>query len=338
MSSKRGDEGGDNAVRDRRLVLDVDCGVDDALALMLAFSLHATVEAVTCVAGNTTVRKVEDNVRRVLAVCGCKQVPVYRGCERPLSEPPRLADDYHGADGLGGVADQFPTEVDDGGDDEDDGSVDGRPRHAAEVLVEMARREPGQITLVLLGPLTNAALALTLDPRLGANLREIFILGGNVEGRGNVLPGSEYNFMADPEAANVVLTRAECPITIVPWETVVKSWIPWEVYSAMTKQDTAKSRFVGAITRFGLAYHDKAGSEGYEVGDPLAVVAALVPDAVTGTLEGRRVAVELHGTHTRGQLVQAWTPDLLPDVSRTVRIVTAFDRERLCQLLMCMVA
>lgn len=111
------------------------------------------------------------------------QIPVYRGCERPLSEPLDLAVEYHGTDGLGDVADQFPigdNAVDE--DEEDDGTAEGRPVHAAERLIEMARREPGEITLVLLGPLTNAALAMMLDPRFGKNLREIFILGGNVEG------------------------------------------------------------------------------------------------------------------------------------------------------------
>ncbi|XP_070390349.1 nucleoside hydrolase-like isoform X3 [Dermacentor albipictus] len=329
--------GGDSGqtVRDRRLVLDVDCGVDDALALVLALSLHSTVEAVTCVAGNTTVRNVVKNVHRVLAVCGRKDVPVYRGCEQPLSQPLDFADQYHGCDGLGDVQDQFPCTDDD--EDDDDGSVDGRPMHAAEKLIEMARREPGQITLLLLGPLTNAALALTLDPRFGANLKEIFILGGNVEGRGNVLPGAEFNFKADPEAANVVLTRAQCPITIVPWEAVVKSPIPWEVYSMMTRQDTAKSRFVSAITRFTLRYYDDVASGGYEVGDALAVAAVLAPDSVASALEHRRVAVELGGVHTRGQLVHAWTPDLLPDVKRTVRVVTAFNKERVSELLMRMV-
>ncbi|XP_070390348.1 nucleoside hydrolase-like isoform X2 [Dermacentor albipictus] len=262
-------------------------------------------------------------------------VPVYRGCEQPLSQPLDFADQYHGCDGLGDVQDQFPCTDDD--EDDDDGSVDGRPMHAAEKLIEMARREPGQITLLLLGPLTNAALALTLDPRFGANLKEIFILGGNVEGRGNVLPGAEFNFKADPEAANVVLTRAQCPITIVPWEAVVKSPIPWEVYSMMTRQDTAKSRFVSAITRFTLRYYDDVASGGYEVGDALAVAAVLAPDSVASALEHRRVAVELGGVHTRGQLVHAWTPDLLPDVKRTVRVVTAFNKERVSELLMRMV-
>ncbi|KAH8038397.1 hypothetical protein HPB51_001511 [Rhipicephalus microplus] len=318
------------AVRDRRLVLDVDCGVDDALALILALSLHSTVEAVTCVAGNTTVQNVVKNVRRVLAVCGRSEIPVYRGCEQPLSQPLDLADEYHGCDGLGGVSDQFACS-DDGDleDEEDDGSVAGRPVHAAEKLIAMARTDPGQITLLLLGPLTNAALALTLDPRFGANLKEIFILGGNVEGRGNVLPGAEYNFKTDPEAANVVLTRAQCPITIVPWEA--------EVYSMMTRQDTAKSRFVRAITRFSLGYYDKSGSSGYEVGDALVVAAVLAPDSVASALEERRVAVELGGTHTRGQLVHAWTTDLLPDVKRTVRVVTSFNKERVSELLMRMV-
>ncbi|CAN7938729.1 unnamed protein product [Ixodes hexagonus] len=312
-------------VQDRHLVLDVDCGVDDALALMLALSLHSTVEAITCVAGNTTVSNVYRNVRRVLKKCRMDQVPVYRGCERPLTEPLDLATEYHGHDGLGGFSLDHPEEEVDG----DDGEASP---HASQVLVKMAREAPGKLTLLLLGPHTNAALALFLDPQFGKNLRDIFIMGGNVEGRGNVLPGSEYNFKTDPEAAHVVLTRADCPITIVPWEAVIKSPIPWHVYQTLTKQGTVKGRFFTAITRHSLRYYEKVESEGYEVGDALAVVAALAPDAVVEEYE-RRVAVELSGLHTRGQLVQAWTEDMLPDVKSKVRIAARFDRELVSELL-----
>lgn len=297
--------------------------MDDALALMLVASLHSTLEAVTCVAGNTTVRNVYRNVRQVLRVCNMDKIPVYRGCERPLTEPLDLATEYHGHDGLGGVALEDPAGDRDG---------KGTSRHASQVLVEMARESPGKLTLLLLGPQTNAALALLLDPQFGKNLRDIFILGGNVEGRGNVIPGSEFNFKTDPESAHVVLTRAECPITIVPWEAVIKSPIPWHVYETLTKQDTAKGRFFTDITRHSLSYYEKQESEGYEVGDVLAVVAALAPDAVVDEYE-RRVAVELSGVHTRGQLVQAWTDDMLPEVTSKVRIAARFDRELLSELM-----
>ncbi|CAN7941852.1 unnamed protein product [Ixodes pacificus] len=308
-------------IQDRHLILDVDCGVDDALALMLALSLHSTVEAVTCVAGNTTLSNVYSNVRRVLRVCGMDKIPVYRGCERPLTEPLDLATEYHGHDGLGEVALDYPA------------GPDGETSpHASQVLVQMAREAPGKFTLLLLGPHTNAALALLLDPQFGKNLRDIFIMGGNVEGRGNVLPGSEFNFKTDPEAVHVVLTRAECPITIVPWEAAVKSPIPWHVYQTMTKQDTVKGRFFAAITRHNLRYYEKVESDGYEVGDALAVVAALAPDAVVHEYE-RRVAVELSGLHTRGQLVQAWTEDMLPEVHSKVRIAARFDKELISELL-----
>ncbi|KAM7310352.1 inosine-uridine preferring nucleoside hydrolase [Ixodes scapularis] len=158
-------------IQDRHLILDVDCGVDDALAIMLALSLHSTVEAVTCVAGNTTLSNVYSNVRRVLRVCGMDKIPVYRGCERPLTEPLDLATEYHGHDGLGEVALDYPA------------GPDGETSpHASQVLVQMAKEAPGKFTLLLLGPHTNAALALLLDPQFGKNLRDIFIMGGNIKG------------------------------------------------------------------------------------------------------------------------------------------------------------
>lgn len=104
------------------------------------------------------------------------------------------------------------------------------------------------------------------------------------------------------------------------------------VYQTMTKQDTVKGRFFAAITRHNLRYYEKVESGGYEVGDALAVVAALAPDAVVHEYE-RRVAVELSGLHTRGQLVQAWTEDMLPEVHSKVRIVARFDKELLSELL-----
>ncbi|XP_064459638.1 nucleoside hydrolase-like [Ornithodoros turicata] len=308
-------------VLDRHLIIDTDCGIDDALAIMLALNLPTSVEAVTCVAGNTDVDSICENVFRVLHLCRRSDIPVYRGCEQPLGGPYDHAHHYHGTDGLGGIAEEYPT-----------GEMQIETTHAAVGLVSMAKRDPGKYTLVLLGPVTNAAVALTLDPGFTKNLKDIFVLGGNVAGRGNVLPGAEFNFKTDPQAIHVLLARAECPITIVPWEAVVNSTIPWDIFEEMCRRETSKSNFFKTVTRHTLTYHDEVSSDGFQLGDILAVVAALVPDAI---LESKktRVAVELSGTYTKGQLVQAWTPDMLPTVKRTVDIASRFDKRLLSELL-----
>lgn len=192
----------------KRIVIDTDCGVDDAVAIAMALANpQLEVLGLTTVNGNVGVKQVTENVLRLLPVLGRPEIPVYRGASRPLVAQPRHAAGVHGGNGLGDV--ELP---DAGKKPEYAGAPDG--------LLELARHNPG-LTLVALGPLTNVAVALNLHPELEDLLGEIVSMGGAVE-RGNVTPHAEFNYYADPEAVQGVLA-GRVPLTVVPWDAALKA-------------------------------------------------------------------------------------------------------------------
>ena len=175
------------------IILDVDTGVDDACALLLA-ALHPDVEllAVTCVSGNASVDDVVRNTMKVLDVAGRPDVPVARGADRPLLEPRGDARHVHGADGMADLG--WPASA---------RPIDGR--HAVELLRDLlsqaAAGEPSdRVTLVPLAPLTNIALLLRTYPEAARGLRAIVFMGGSAD-VGNATASAEFNVWHDPEAA-----------------------------------------------------------------------------------------------------------------------------------------
>lgn len=173
------------------LIVDVDTGVDDALALLfLARSERARVLAVTCVSGNCPVDAVARNTLAVLDVAGC-HAPVAVGADRPLIEPARHSA-FHGTDGLGNI------------------TVPASPRspeavHAVEMMRRIVQKSPAPVTLLALGPLTNVALFVRTYPEIAERLAQIVFMGGAVGG-GNATAVAEFNAWHDPEAAEIVLS------------------------------------------------------------------------------------------------------------------------------------
>ncbi|EEC14832.1 inosine-uridine preferring nucleoside hydrolase, putative [Ixodes scapularis] len=300
-----------------RYIMDVDTGVDDAMALMGMLSYSKCVEAITVVAGNTDMENAYNNTMRVLKELGQTQIPVYKGADKPILGQWEPEEDYFGSDNFGNVASKYSI-----------GKNTARDNTFAPLkLIELIRASSNQITLILLAPLTNLAIALLVDSNITRNVNEIFILGGNIEGHGNIRPGSEFNFLVDPEAAQVVLDRVECRVTIVPWEAVLKSTLPWVmngIYSFRTLHGK-KAKFLKALTNHTISCCLGNGkSPGFSLGDFLAVLAVVDPYSVHERLH-HRVAVELTGFHTKGMLVHGWTADMLPHVNRTVDIVDWFN-------------
>ncbi len=186
------------------LILDVDTGIDDSLALLYASaSPEAELLAVTCVSGNVDAQQVGINTRAILELAGRDDVEVAMGREVPLERPLETTPETHGPHGLG-YASLPPPE---------------RPmsdRHAVDLLVEEARRRPGEITLVTLGPLTNLAVALQREPRLPGLLRGVAIMGGAFGAPGNTTPTTEWNVHCDPEAAQQVFRGWSAAIATDP--------------------------------------------------------------------------------------------------------------------------
>lgn len=187
----------------RKVIYDTDPGVDDAMALYFALA-HPGIEVVgiTTTFGNVSVEQAATNALYLTAIAG-REVPITQGVATPWVKPGEAPPDFiHGADGLGNLTARVAT-----GNQLD-------PRSSAQFIVDMARAQPGEITLVAVGPLGNLSLALMLEPNLPALLREVIIMGGTVAEPGNVSPVAEANIWNDPHAADRVFS-ANWKLTMV---------------------------------------------------------------------------------------------------------------------------
>lgn len=246
------------------LILDVDTGVDDALALLLA-ARHPDVRllAVTCVAGNTDVDQVVRNTLGVLAIAGADEVPVARGAERPLLEEHRDAGHVHGADGIAGVV--LPERA-----------RGAEPGHAVELLRARILDSPDPVTLVPLGPLTNVALLLRTHPEVQRNLARIVVMGGTAS-VGNATPVAEFNVWHDPEAAAIVLA-SEAPVTMYGLDVFLRVALSARDLRALGPEDPGAG-LVRALWENRPALGD-ADTDGMLIGDAGAVCAAIDPDGI----------------------------------------------------------
>jgi inosine-uridine nucleoside N-ribohydrolase len=282
-------------------LIDTDPGIDDALALLLAFaSPEVSLEAITSVSGNVPVDLTTANVHRILAVgAPGARTRVARGAAAPLRGPLVTADEVHGDDGLGGIS--LLREA------------DGRPRYPApppvavaaidgpDLIIEMAGRFAGELVIVALGPLTNLAVALERDPRHLSGVARVVVMGGAIAVPGNVTPSAEFNFHVDPEAAAVVF-RSGLPLEIVPLDATEQVRLRrGDLAAALARGRSSIARFIDDFTGHLFAFGDRRGHEGFALHDPLAVGVALDPSLVE--LEPYHVDVEDEGRVTRGASV-----------------------------------
>jgi inosine-uridine nucleoside N-ribohydrolase len=268
-----------------RVILDVDTGVDDAVALALAASHPALqVEAVTTVAGNVSLDQTTRNTLRVLDWIGASHVPVARGAPAGLSGAFLDASHWHGPDGLGGA--RLP-------ESERQPIADG-----VSYLVERITSEPpGTLSLICTGPLTNVALALQREPRLPRLVREVVLMGGAARPPGNVTPVAEFNIHADPIAAALVFEQ-DWPITMVGLDVTSKVRFARADRDRLASASAPGAVLLREVSRF---LFDTRGLDHMLLHDALAVAVAADPSIVT-TLN-RQVRVETRGEHTLGQTV-----------------------------------
>ena len=280
------------------IILDVDTGIDDALAILYALrSPEAELLACGTVRGNVDAVTAAENTLRVLEVAGA-QVPVAVGCDQPLVEPKADARWVHGDDGLGNTNLPPPR---------------GRPtgEHAVDQLLRLTRERPGEIVLVAVGPLTNLALAVAMDPQLPERVRQVVIMGGVAQPPGNIGPVTEANIAHDPEAARAVFA-AGWPLTMVGLDVTMKTLLSHEDAERLGRSDDPVARFAYRISQYYLdRYTYFLGRRHCALHDPLAVAVALDPSLVR-TVDAY-VEVETEGRYTRGMTVAdlrvRWNPE-----------------------------
>lgn len=233
------------------------------------------------------------------------------------------ASHFHGVDGLGDVKDIPHPDI----------SL-LKSEHAVNALIRLIHEHSGEITLVPIGPLTNIALACRLDPSICSKLKDVVIMGGNIEAKGNVFVSAEFNFHFDVEAAHVVLNEFTSPISLVTWEVCLNHAFTWDFYDTYCEQGTKKSHFVKKISNLSATFYKKnyAGmGVGYTTCDPLAMAVAVRPDIVTKETSVY-ATLELHGHLTRGQTVVDWRGHL--GKKPNVKIVQEVNMEAHKSLLM----
>jgi len=256
-----------------KVMIDCDVGVDDALALILAFhSPELDVKVVTGVNGNVPLEQVFENIRKVLSVIQPKNKPlIARGAEKPLKGKPIYAHSVHGQDGLGGVK-----------IDRKEGKewwqLYAGP--ADELITKMARQYPGEMTLIAIGPLTNLASAIQKDPEGTRKLKEIVIMGGAVRTGGNITSYAEFNIYSDPTAAKIVL-ESKLPITLVPLDVTHQvSLTPQWMEQRVTPISSSFSNFAIEATGYDSTRHQFRNKELIHLHDPLAVGVLVHPELV----------------------------------------------------------
>lgn len=272
----------------RRIILDTDPGIDDAMAILLTLrSPELKVEAITPVAGNVPLELTLPNALRLVEIAGHTDVPVAAGASVPLVRRLVTATHAHGENGLGGV--EFPAP-----------SIKPVKETATEIIRRIVRGSPGEISIVAIGPLTNVATALRADPDLAAMIPAIVLMGGSLSG-GNVTPAAEFNFYVDPEAALIVF-HSGIPITMVGLDVTRKVQLREEHVAALEAGKNPSSQAAGRIMRSTMERYRKTGFPGGPtMHDPLALASMIDPAVVT--LQDYFVDIETSGEITAGESV-----------------------------------
>ncbi|MFT4417277.1 nucleoside hydrolase [Fredinandcohnia humi] len=276
----------------KKVIFDVDTGIDDAMAI--AYSLNSPeleVEGFTTCFGNVSVDEATRNTLAVLEKLG-KKVPVYAGASKPLyrENRPNFAKIVHGEDGLGNVLDFSP-------------STTAETKSAVDFIIDEVKKQPNEITILAVGPLTNLALALQKAPEIVSLVKEVVIMGGAVYVPGNKTPYAEANIITDPEAAEIVLSSG-LPLTMVGLDVTLQTLLPKTEVDKWRERGTEVGTFFANMVEHYMNFYEKSypGIGGCGLHDPLAVgvtidsslvktVPVHVKVTTEGTEDGRTIPV-----------------------------------------------
>ncbi|SHE50955.1 purine nucleosidase [Loktanella atrilutea] len=277
----------------RKIIIDTDPGQDDAVAILLALaSPELEVLGLTAVAGNVPLPLTQKNARIVCELAGRTDVPVFAGCEAPLSRKLVTAEHVHGKTGLDGPQLTDP-------------SMPLQDTHAVDFIIDTLRAEPeGTVTLCVLGPLTNIATAFRRAPDIIPRVQEIVLMGGAYFEVGNITPTAEFNIYVDPEAAAEVFA-AGAPLVVMPLDVTHKALTTQARVDGFKAMGTRVGDMVAAWTNFFERFDkEKYGSAGAPLHDPCVIAYLLQPDLFSG--RHINVMVEIGSDLTLGMTVADW--------------------------------
>lgn len=250
----------------KRILIDADPGIDDACAILLALaSPEIQLDGLSIVHGNCSLEQATINGLSILELANAGQIPVTAGCELPLVQPSLLAPETHGNTGLGYAKLPEPR-------------AKPQVQHGCDFLIEKIMANPGEITLVAIGPLTNVALAIRKEPRVADALKELIIMGGAIRHEGNTTELAEFNTYVDPHAAHIVY-HAGIPTTLVPLDVTYQCVLTGQDVERLQKIKSTIPAFIKEATRFYMEFHDEyQGIQGCIINDPLALALTFAPE------------------------------------------------------------
>jgi purine nucleosidase len=250
----------------KHVIFDTDPGIDDSLAILLALaSPEVILDGISTVHGNASTAQVTRNALSVLQLANASHVPVYKGCELPLVQPSLLSPETHGNTGLGYAT--LP-----------DPAAKPQIKHGSDFLIESIMSQPGEVTLVAIGPLTNLAMAIRKEPRIAENVKEVLVMGGAIKHEGNTTPQAEFNTYVDPHAAHVVF-HSGMPITLTPLDVTYQCIFTKDDLNRLLRIDSPITKFIADATRFYMEFHDKYQNiDGCVINDPMTLALTFMPE------------------------------------------------------------
>ncbi len=291
------------------LVIDTDTAQDDCVAILVGLlDPEADLRAITMVAGNVGFDAQVRNAWLTLNVAERLDLPVYLGCRRPLVREWVSAENVHG-DGGGGLA------IDESG-------LAPQEEHGVDALIRLAAENPGELSIVCIGPLTNIAMAVIKDPAFVGNVKSLYIMGGSNNARGNITAAGEFNFYVDPDAAKTVFAAGFADIVVVPWAplTLQDATFSRDEIAGIAALGTPLARFMVRVCEATLAFDESVGIPGSTHPDSLTAAVLLHPELVSASAR-YAVDVEADSELTRGYSAMSWGVHGLPDNATVIEAI-----------------
>jgi purine nucleosidase len=252
----------------KRIIIDTDPGVDDALALLLALaSPEIRLDALTTTQGNVTVERATRNALSILELCNASHIPVAKGSIVPLVQPLQASAYVHGESGIGNS--QLPEP-----------RATPVAKHAVDYLIDCVLANPNEISIFPIGPLTNIAMAIRKEPRFARAVKELVIMGGAILEYGNFTPQAEFNIFVDPHAAHIVF-HSGIPITLIPLDVTHKCLLLQHHVERLMQISSPISRFIRDAMEVYLKSSFELGYAGSALHDPLTLATVIAPELLT---------------------------------------------------------